>query len=240
MKMFQFGTFFVVSGTPQRCDSDKLIDMNKAKAVVFDIDGTLSPDISWLALTRDLGAPVEQHVQIYTDYKSGKIDYPTSKSQLIELWRATGNANKAFFAQLFDALPLDPAAEKVVEVAKASRIACLITGSMDLYAETVARKLGIENWYANTTLHWDAEGKLVDMDYELNQAAKKLEQFGEFCGAHALEAQDCLIVGDGENDELLFEVCKRGVLLRGNPETQTHAWKQIAQLADFEQILVYY
>ncbi len=219
-------------------ESDKLIDMNKAKAVVFDIDGTLSPDASWLALTRDLGAPVEQHMQIYADYKNGKIDYSASKTRLIELWRATGNANKTFFVQLFDALPLDPAAKKVVEVAKTGRIVCLITGSMDLYAETVARKLGIDKWYANTTLHWDDAGNLVDMDYELNQAAKKLEQFGEFCGLHSLEAQDCLIVGDGENDELLFKVCKRGVLLRGNPETQTHAWKRIAQLADFEQILL--
>lgn len=212
--------------------------MNKAKAVVFDIDGTLSPDVSWLALTRDLGGPVEQHIQIYTDYKAGTIDYPTSKSQLIDLWRTTGKANKTFFARLFDALPLDPAAERIVQAAKVGHLVCLITGSMDMYAETVAKKLGIENWYANTTLHWDTDGNLVDMDYELNQAAKKLEQFGEFCGLHSLEAQDCLIVGDGENDELLFEVCKRGVLLGGDPKVQTHAVKRIAQLADFEQVLV--
>lgn len=43
------------------------------KAVVFDIDGTLSPEVSWLALTRDLGASVEEHAQIYADYKAGRI-----------------------------------------------------------------------------------------------------------------------------------------------------------------------
>jgi FMN phosphatase YigB (HAD superfamily) len=57
--------------------------MEKSKAVVFDIDGTLSPEISWLALTRDLGASVEQHIQIYQDYKEGRIDYEASKDQLI-------------------------------------------------------------------------------------------------------------------------------------------------------------
>lgn len=214
--------------------------MSKAEAVVFDIDGTLSPEVSWLALTRDLGAPVEQHIQIYQDYKNGKIDYPTSKSQLIDLWRSTGNANRAFFVQLFDALPLDPVAEKIAQAAKEGRIVCLITGSMDLYAEAVAKKLGIDEWYANTTLHWDTDGNLVDMDYELNQAARKLEQFGEFCQANSLEMQNCLVVGDGKNDELLFEASNRGVLLGGDPKTQTHAWKRIAQLADFDQILQKY
>jgi HAD superfamily phosphoserine phosphatase-like hydrolase len=211
--------------------------MSRAEAVVFDIDETLSQEISWLAVTRDLGAPVEKHVQIYTDYKNGITDYSASKGQLLDLWQATGNANKAFFSQLFDALPLDPAAETVVRAAKLGRTVCLITGSMDLYAETVAKKLGIEQWYANTTLHWDTDDNLADMDYELNQAAKKLEQFREFCQANDLRLQDCLVVGNGENDELLFEACQRGVLLGGEPKAQTHAWKRIAQLADFEQIL---
>jgi HAD superfamily phosphoserine phosphatase-like hydrolase len=213
------------------------MDMKKSEAVVFDIDGTLSPEVSWLALTRDLGAPVEQHVQIYKDYKEGKIGYEVSKDQLIGLWRSTGNANKAFFGQLFDSLPLDPAAEKVVQAAKVGHLVCLITGSMDLYAETVARKLGIDKWYANTTLHWDDQGNLVDMDYELNQAAKKLEQYTQFCNKNGLGVEDCLVVGDGENDEKLFEVCRRGVLIGSDPESETYAWKRIAQLADFEQIL---
>lgn len=211
--------------------------MTKAKAVVFDIDGTLSPEVSWLALTRDLGAPVERHIQIYQDYKNGVIDYPASKTQLIDLWRATGNANKTFFVQLFNAISLDSAAEKVVRSAKVDRIVCLITGSMDLYAEAVAKKLGVDQWYANTTLHWDVDGNLIDVDYELNQAAKKLEQFGEFCQANNLKMQSCLVVGDGENDELLFEACDRGVLLGGEPKARTRAWKRIARLTDFEDIL---
>jgi HAD superfamily phosphoserine phosphatase-like hydrolase len=211
--------------------------MYKARAVVFDIDGTLSPDISWLALTRDLHAPVEQHVQIYTDYKNGTIDYPASKTKLLDLWRSTGNANKTFFSLLFDALPLDPATEQVVQSAKVGRLVCLITGSMDLYAQTVARKLGIDRWYANTTLHWDTTGNLVDMDYELNQGKKKLEQFVQFCQSNGLEPQDCLVVGDSENNEQLFESSQHGVLLGDIHESQTHAWKNIAKLTDFAQVL---
>jgi HAD superfamily phosphoserine phosphatase-like hydrolase len=222
---------------PPNPQSDTLFDMKKAEAVVFDIDGTLSPEVSWLALTRDLGAPVERHIQIYTDYKEGRTDYSASKKELIDLWRATGNANKSFFGQLFDSLPLDPAAERVVQAAKVGRVACLITGSMDLYAETVARKLGIDTWYANTTLHWDDQGNLVDMNYDLNQGRKKLEQYTQFCSENGFGLEDCLVVGDGEKHEKLFEACKRGVLIGSDPESESYAWRRIAQLADFEQIL---
>jgi HAD superfamily phosphoserine phosphatase-like hydrolase len=216
----------------------RIVIMTEPKAVVFDIDGTLSPEISWLALTRDLGASVEQHAQIYKDYKEENTDYATSKKQLVSLWHATGNANKEFFAQLFESFPLDPAAERVVQAAKINRTVSLITGSMDMYAEMVARKLDIDLWYANTTLHWSKRGDLVDMDYDLNQTEKKLKQYREFCHKNGLELDDCLVIGDGENDKKLFEVCGRGVLIGDDQEDQTFVWKRITQLADFEQILL--
>lgn len=108
---------------------------------------------------------------------------------------------------------------------------------MDLYAETVAKKLGIEHWYANTTLHWDEQDNLYDMDYELDQASIKLQQFGQFCLEKGLEPEDCLIIGDGENDAQLFEACKHGVLIDRNSDGKPHAWKRVVRLADFEPIL---
>src|SRR5574338_496920 len=105
--------------------------MVRSKAVVFDIDGTLSPEVSWLALTRDLGASVEEHIRIYKDYKEGQITYEESKHQLIGIWRATGNANKPFFQKLFESWPLNSAAKQVVDHARKNHTLCLITGSMD-------------------------------------------------------------------------------------------------------------
>ncbi len=214
--------------------------MMKPKAIIFDIDGTLSPEISWLALTRDLGASVDKHIRIYTDYKEGKITYKESKRQLIGIWHATGNANKSFFQKLFEDWPLDPAAQHIVEQARDKHTLCLITGSIDLYAQIVARKLNVEYWYANTTLHWNEQDELVDMDYELNQADKKLEQFEEFCKTQELKPQDCIVVGDGENDLGLFKSSGNGVLLLGDEkadEYKQYAWKVAPNLAALEEIL---
>lgn len=137
----------------------------------------------------------------------------------------------------FEALPLDPAAKAVTQAAKIGRTVCLITGSMDMYAQIVARKLEIDHWYANTTLHWDTEGNLVDMDYELNQGQKKLEQFGQFCQGNDFQPYECLVVGDGENDGLLFESSRHGVLVGSDIGAEPHAWQHVERLADVEQIL---
>jgi phosphoserine phosphatase len=210
------------------------------KAIIFDIDGTLSPEISWLALTRDLGASVDEHLRIYADLKQGKIDYTESKRQLIDLWRATGNANKPFFQKLFENWPLDPFAKQIVQQAQTKHKVCLITGSMNLYAQIVANKLGVKDWYANTTLHWDENDELDDMDYELKQAEKKLEQFQQFCQAQNIQPEECIVVGDGENDIELFKLSGKGVLIT-TPETggehKKQAWKIANNLGELKQIL---
>ena len=64
------------------------------KAVVFDIDGTLSPHVSWTKLTALLGAPVSGLNKIYENLKNGNSRYRESKYALLKLWEDTGKLNK--------------------------------------------------------------------------------------------------------------------------------------------------
>jgi len=212
--------------------------METFKAIILDIDGTLSPEVSWLALTRDLGASVEDHVAIYQSYKAGDSDYLDSKKQLLELWKATGNADHDYFYRLFDQLPLNEDVQNVVDKLKANYEICIITGSMDMYAEIVAQKLGVDNWFANTRLDWE-HGVLVDMDYELDQASRKLEQFLGFCTANGYKPDECVVVGDGENDLLLFDVSNHGVLVGDDVPTEMvqRSWKIISNLKELPSIM---
>jgi phosphoserine phosphatase len=45
------------------------------KAVIFDIDGTLTEHVSWVCLTEGLGASVDAHDIIYQAYLSEAITY---------------------------------------------------------------------------------------------------------------------------------------------------------------------
>lgn len=213
--------------------------METPKAIIFDVDGTLSPEISWTALTRDLGASVEDHIAIYQQYKAGQTDYGASKRQLIDLWQATGNANKGHFLTLFEGWPLAPEAPNIVGSLAKKYSICLITGSMDLYAQTVAQKLHVTDYYANTTLHWDEAGNLTDMDYELDQAKRKLEQFLGYCSLHNIKPEECIIVGDSDNDIALFEASGRGIAIGQDiPESlRKVSWQTIQTLNELHTLI---
>lgn len=216
--------------------------MESVKAIIFDIDGTLSPEVSWTALTRDLGGSVDDHIAIYQQYKAGQTDYQGSKQQLLDMWSATGNATKAHFAALFESWPLASSAAEVVATLAKDYAVCLITGSMDLYAETVARKLQVSDFYANTSLLWDDAGNLVDMDYELSQANRKLEQFLDYCTSHNIKPEECIVVGDSDNDIALFTASKRGVAIGADiPEPlRAVSWKTIRTLDELPPLVAGY
>ena len=214
--------------------------MSEIRAVVFDIDGTLLPDISWTRMTLGLGVSVPDHLRIYEDFKKGRMEYAESKKALLALWRGRGELRRERLKAMFDDWELKKDAKPLMDYLSAKGyLLCLITGSMDLFAETVAEKLGIGSWYANGLLHWDEEGFLRDFDWEPRAAEKKTEQFREFCAKHSLEPSQCAAVGDDSNDLELFRVSGRGILVESptSQVLQASAWKKVRNLEEIMKIL---
>jgi phosphoserine phosphatase len=209
--------------------------MPATRVAVLDICGTLAPEDSWLALTRDMGASVDRHLEVFHDYRSGRITYEESRVQLIGLWRATGHANRDDMRRIFQAWPLDAAAEPLVRhLRSAGYVPLIITGAVDLYAQTVAEQLGIADWYANTPLVFDAAGELVTYHYTLDQSDLKVRQLGAFCKQHGFDPSDAIAIGDGPNDLGLFRATGHGIWLStpDRPdELKAAAWQTVDQLA---------
>ena len=84
------------------------------EAVVFDIDNTLTNDVSWLRVTELLGASVSKHEDIFHKFSAGELPYVEAKNQLIQLWQATGKANKAHWETMFADWPLKDDAATLV------------------------------------------------------------------------------------------------------------------------------
>jgi HAD superfamily phosphoserine phosphatase-like hydrolase len=215
--------------------------MNKVKAVIFDIDGTLSPENSWTAFSRDLGSSVADHLAIFHDHLKGHIGLDQSKKMLLELWLKTGNAKKQYIETMYAGWPLRDDAKEVVDWLQSKDIrVCLITGSVDLYAEHIARRLGVEDYYANATLLFDQDGSLESFNYTTDQAEVKLQQFREFCKKYGLKESECIAVGDGDNDIELFRHTSNGVLLTGSGisnELQKATWQSIDRLGQLKNLI---
>lgn len=185
-----------------------------SRVAILDICGTLAPEDSWLALTRDMGADVNRHLEIFHTYREGGITYEESRVQLIGLWRATGRATRSAMREIFTAWPLDPAAMPLVAKLRANGfLPLIITGAVDLYAQVVADRLGVADWYANTPLHFDTDGNLVSYDYDLDQSGKKVRQLEAFCVERGLDPAEAVPLGDGVNDLGLFERTHHGIWL---------------------------
>lgn len=213
---------------------------DKIRAVVFDIDGTLSPDVSWTKLTLLLGASVPDHIKIYEDFKNGNLEYEESKKALLRLWRGGGEVSKNKLTKIFAEWTLKEDAKHLFEYLRSKGyITCLITGSVSLFAEIISKRLKADAWYANTVLHWDENDHLKDYDYERRAAEKKLEQFVDFCVKNSLEVSQCVAVGDDSNDTELFKMTKHGILVE-SPTSQvleSIAWKKVKSLSEIEKIL---
>ena len=213
--------------------------MEKIKAVVFDIDGTIAPDVSWLLMTRDLGASVEDHKKIFNSFLDGKISHDDSREKLIKLWRDTGNATRLNLEKIFTNLPIFPEAKELIAFLQGKGvIVAFITGSMDVFAKITAEKLSVENYYANGELVFDGSNNLTDFHYPLDPSKKKLELFNNFSNKFSLSPEEVVVVGDSDNDIHIFVKTKKGIMIGKEPEILAEvAWKQVRSLSEVSSLI---
>lgn len=209
------------------------------KAVICDIDNTLTDTTSWLEITERLGLPSQRLSDIFGEFLRGKLAHEDATRQVIELWRSSGKANKPYFETMFSNWQLRNDAETFMDYVQTKGWqSVLITGSVDLFAEAIAKKLGADHWYANTTLIWDDQGELVDMVYVKDQATLKLQQLQGYVAEQGISLDECLVVADGDNDVETFRATRKGIAVgSAHPALLKVAWKQADTLSDVVDLL---
>ncbi len=215
--------------------------MKTFKAIIFDIDGTLTNDVSsWTSLTEKLGASKKRHNEIHEDFVNGKISHLVGKKELISMWHATGNANREFILNLFNTWKLKEGVVELIEkLQNQGYIIALISGSMDLFVSSIAHRLRIDDCYANAQLVWEDDNTLVNFLYEEHQGNKKEDQLQEFCKKYKIQPSECVVIGDSENDIELFKLTGNGIaVLPANNELKTVAWKEISGLNQLDELLL--
>ena len=215
--------------------------MNMIQAVIFDIDNTLTKKNSCWTIAEAVGMIIAEDLEIYERSKSGNVSSREIDRELLTLWQRKGLATRSNFENTFTNMELRDEALDVIDYLKRKKIkVCLITGSMDLYANIIAKRVGADDFYANTPLKFDAQGNVVDLVYQKDQAGLKLNQFTEFCQKNQLTPAECMVVGDSENDLLLFLETKQGIAIRTEAEDkilEPVAWKIVDNLSEIKQIV---
>src|SRR3989338_306828 len=213
------------------------------KAVIFDIDGTLTEDRSWVRMTEGVGGSVLYNNKTFKNWREGKITEKETHERLISNWSLCG---KGFYKDIFSILNKTPFRPDVKETIKYLKdkgyLVCAITGSFDTYAKIICEELEIPSWFAITKLIWDEDGKLIDLETVKDDEAKlkKIDFFKQYCLKNNLQHSECVPVGDSENDTDLFKLTKNGVAIRTEfekKELEQIAWKKIDHLIQLKEIL---
>ncbi|OEJ35233.1 HAD-IB family phosphatase [Streptomyces subrutilus] len=203
------------------------------RAVVCDLDHTLTPHSSVIELSRALAAPIGEVTTLYCNYQNGQLTHEQTRTQLLTLWTRAGLATRTTIETVFHQLPLkDDALRFAAALAARGLPLCLITSSAQLYADIMTLRLGATCGYGNGQVFFNTAGGLEDIDFTPDTADLKLRQLAEFTTEHGLEPTEVIAVGNGSNDLLLFDATHRGVLVETTTSTRhsAHAWATVRDL----------
>jgi phosphoserine phosphatase len=132
----------------------------KIKLVCFDLDQTLINENSWSELSLALSVSKELDDQLYGDFKQGKITYDEWNDRVLAEYMKHENATRTGVSACFSKYTLANGAREAVDYVKnAGYQVALISGSIDVMVNLVAKDLGIRFAKANNTFIFDEKNQ---------------------------------------------------------------------------------
>ncbi len=214
--------------------------MSNKKLICFDVDGTLTETkSSWAFLTGNLGCPVEKVVEIYEKTKNGSMSFEEGVDSLEKMYFESGKASKQNIQDIFNKISLRDDAKETVDHLKQSGYGVyLISGSIDLYLDIVAQKVGADGFFGHASFDFDNSGVLAKINYGREQGPTKARQIKELSRKLDVPDRQVIFVGDSRNDIEAFKLTGNGIAIYPyDRELEEIAWKKIKSLSEIKDIL---
>ena len=229
----------VFGKSPIRRFFDRIKSMEKIKLICFDVDETLVDGTSWLMLTEGLSCSSREHLDIFRRCQKGEITFTEGERLSTKMYQNSDNANKDFISNLFDSVKIKSETIDLISYLKEKGYKVyLISGAIDIYVESIAKKLGVNGFYANSTLEFDNEGILQKINYRNNQGEIKVEQLRSLVKDLGISIKQVVFVGDSENDIEVFKATEHGIAVHSpSEELNKIAWKKVNSLKEIRKIL---
>lgn len=181
--------------------------------IILDVDETLTYVNVWQYLTKALGEDPAENKKIYGKYNQGEYGPDEGIKAVVDLWNRKKIRTKDEITGLLDKVKIKPDALEAVKYLQTKYNVIIISGSIEILVERVAKLLNIKEFYALTELEFDENQNLTWFQYPKNEAIEKVNLFKKYAELNAIEAREVAIIGDGYSDSELFKVLGFKVLI---------------------------
>jgi phosphoserine phosphatase len=190
------------------------------KIIVFDLDGVLVKyRSSWGYLHEQIGShKIVNERDDAEAFKKGEISYEEwMKRDISAMLRAREKITREDIVKIFASSELDEHAEEIVQFIKDLGIkTAIVSGGIDILANIVAEKLGIEIVYANK-LKFDENGYLIPEGVKVVDPLRKDKVLIKISKTLNIPLNNFMYIGDSDWDKSAFKVVGYPVLyLRDN------------------------
>jgi HAD superfamily phosphoserine phosphatase-like hydrolase len=211
------------------------------RAVILDLDDTLTSKNSLHELTQVLGIPAADLAAFIRACHSGAIDPGAAGGELLALLTsARGRVSRQAVETVFQGIELRSEVLPLLSAIRAANCAVgLISSSFDRYVSIMADRLRIRDYHSNIRMEFDAADELSRIDLTVDAAGLKHRQLHQFCRRYGQSPAHVLVVGDNYNDLEMFACTGNGVLVDcpHNRILRATAWQVVTTLDQIEQLL---
>jgi len=185
------------------------------KAVVLDLDDTLTVQNSLHELASECGVPQARFAAFMRAYRIRTVEPSEIAAELLSLLRSVhGRVPRQTMNKVFQSIEVRSEAWSLIAAIRIAGCTLgLISSSFDDYVAVMADRFGIEDRYSNIRTTFDADDELCRLDVTFDAARLKHSQLHDFCRRHGYHPTEMLVVGDNDNDLQMFACTGSGVLL---------------------------
>lgn len=194
--------------------------MSRIRAVIFDLDGTLTPVYSvWQYIHERLGTWEGQGLLSLQAFLAGRITYREFADRDVGSWIGV---TRCRLERIVDEIPLrEGAVAAAAQLKQQGMRMAILSSGLDLLAEPVAKRLGMDLCVANGLGFTDG---IVDGSVRIRVPWHgKPDQLPRICRALDVQPDEVAMVGDGVGDAPLFPMVRLGVAFNAGPEVEARA-----------------
>jgi phosphoserine phosphatase len=170
-------------------------------------------------------------------FDEGIISYRESQKLIEKIYKSRGKATLDTVTKVISKYTFLPHAKELIKYLKGKGYEiALISGSIDILVEKIAHELDIKFFAANNLFIFDDKDNFDYMvTYEEDNYAK-LSHLQGFARQLGISLEQCICIGDGDNDSEMFIKSKHGITFKGS-KIENLAWKVVDKLEDVKNIL---